>query len=85
MSKTFQGLFQENKIKDYQGICDREQENGPIENPYDDDLIKEYNAARPCLKEYSIFKMTLPRKSDFPPNYRADCSWSVSFHSNFFP
>ena len=35
-------------MRDYQGICDREQENGPIQNPYDDDLIKA-SVAKFCI------------------------------------
>ena len=57
MAMTESGLFVEYPMTDEQGICDEAQTNGPIMNEFDDDLIDEYNRARPCTKEYSIYQM----------------------------
>ena len=74
-SMTNEGIFTEFKMTDYQGICDEGQENGPIIDDQEDDLINEYNTARPCTKEYSIYQFANPLMKTV--DYTASCSTEV--------
>ena len=79
-SLKYEKIFEEFEMRDYQGICDEPPENGPMNwtNNFDDDLVKEYNTARPCTKEYSIYQMTnVPLKIS---DYQSVCSNQVCGH-----
>ena len=105
-------IFTAQKIKDYQGICDEEQKNGPVRNkdPYaevkwsklifrrlflimslttyfdldEDDLINEYNQARPCVKEYTLYQFNKNMANKLrDTELNTFCSSPVSFDTFF--
>ena len=61
-SLTGKKIFTEYRISDFQGSCDHAQKDNsgkdyPVFNKQTDDLIKEYNSRRPCIKESSLYKI----------------------------
>ena len=62
-SMTQQKIFMDYRMAEYQATCNEPQVNNegdqyPVDNEkHDDDLIKEYNTARPCTKEYSVYRL----------------------------
>ena len=53
----------------------------PVDNANEDDLIKEYNTARPCTKEYNIYRLKIEFKNKWNKPLKSVCrqQLTVSF------